>query len=103
LKLVSENALDLYLNSTWRPQITVIGLTDLPQVEKAGNVMLPETKFKINMRIPPTFDKKNAQEYLEELITKNPPFDASISVKNYEQAKGWSCKPYESWLQTAID
>jgi hypothetical protein len=42
----------------------VIGLTDLPPVEKAGNVMLPETKFKINMRVPPTFDKKNAQEYL---------------------------------------
>lgn len=41
LKLVSENTLDLYLNSTWRPQITVIGLTDLPHVEKAGNVMLP--------------------------------------------------------------
>ncbi len=91
------------MNSTWRPQITVIGLTDLPAVEKAGNVMLPETKFKINMRVPPTFDRKDAQEYLEGLITKNPPFDASISVKNYEQARGWSCKPYEPWLQTAID
>lgn len=65
--------------------------------------MLPETKFKINMRVPPTFDRKDAQEYLEGLITKNPPFDASISVKNYEMARGWSCKPYEPWLQTAID
>jgi hypothetical protein len=54
LKYVSENPLELYLNSTWRPQMTVIGLTGLPNVSCAGNVMLPDLTFKVNMRIPPS-------------------------------------------------
>lgn len=41
LKFVSDNPLDLALNASWRPQMTVIGLNGLPKVECAGNVMLP--------------------------------------------------------------
>jgi hypothetical protein len=98
LRMVSENPLDLYLNATWRPQMTVIGLDGLPRVECAGNVMLPELKFKVNMRLPPTFNPSKAPAFIEELLATNPPFGCSVTVSNFDVAPGWSCRKYEPWL-----
>lgn len=55
-KPISENILDLVLGRTWKPQLTVTGLSGLPQAETAGNVLLPEVSVKLSLRIPPTLD-----------------------------------------------
>jgi hypothetical protein len=94
LHFVSENPLDLYLNSTWRPQLTVIGLNGLPAVQHAGNVMLPDIKFKVNMRMPPTFDTTTAPAFIEKLLTSDPPFGCTVTVTNFDCAPGWNCKQY---------
>ncbi len=60
-KKVSENSVELLLNRIWRPQLTVTGITNLPEVKTAGNVMIPEMQFKLSLRIPPTLDPKKAK------------------------------------------
>ena len=97
LKFVSANPLDLKLNASWRPQMTVIGLNGLPKVECAGNVMLPELTFKVNMRVPPTFNNKGSLEFIRELLTKDTPFNCSVEVSNFDVGNGWSCRKYEPW------
>lgn len=61
-KPISENNLELVLNRTWRPQLTVTGVSGLPPVEKAGNVLLPEIAVKISLRVPPTLNTKNKEK-----------------------------------------
>lgn len=56
---VSHNILELILNRTWKPQLTITGLSGLPEAPVAGNVMLPEVSAKVSLRMPPTADVKN--------------------------------------------
>ncbi len=103
MKFVSENALDLFLNKSWRPQMTVIGLNGLPNVAHAGNVLLPELKFKVNMRMPPTVNPSSAPAFITKLLTTDPPFGCSITVSEFDVASGWNCPKYEPWLQSALN
>jgi hypothetical protein len=61
VKAMSENTLDLILNRTWRPQLTVTGITGLSPVSSAGNVLIPELKLRLSLRLPPTLSKKFAE------------------------------------------
>jgi hypothetical protein len=80
MQCASDNTLELILNRTWRPQLTVTGISGLGPVHCAGNVMIPELKLRLSLRLPPTFNKKLAEEKFEEILTKNPPFGAHVSV-----------------------
>ncbi len=48
--------MDIIFNRTWRPQLTVTGITGLSPVKIAGNVMIPEVKMRLSLRLPPTYD-----------------------------------------------
>jgi len=61
--------LDLILNRTWRPQLTVTGITGLNPVKSAGNVMIPQIKLRLSLRLPPTLNKKVAVERFEKILT----------------------------------
>ncbi len=56
VKCVSDNGLDIILNRTWRPQLTITGITGLSPVKSAGNVMIPEVTMRLSLRLPPTLD-----------------------------------------------
>jgi hypothetical protein len=65
--------------------------------------MLPELKFKVNMRMPPTFDSSAGPAFVEKLLTNDLPFGCSVTVNNFDIAKGWNCPKYEPWLQSALN
>lgn len=46
------------MNRTWKPQLTVTGITGLPKCAEAGNVMLPKVSAKLSLRLPPTANSK---------------------------------------------
>ncbi len=54
----SNNTLDLILNRTWRPQLTITGISGLSPVKSAGNLMIPELRLRLALRLPPTFSGK---------------------------------------------
>ncbi|MEQ9561502.1 MAG: M20/M25/M40 family metallo-hydrolase, partial [Woeseiaceae bacterium] len=53
-----ESPLELLLNNTWRPTLSVTGADGLPALINAGNVLLPRTTLKLSFRLPPTCDPK---------------------------------------------
>ena len=57
LKGSPENASELLLNRTWRPQLCVTGVEGIPDM-KGGNVLRKFTKVKLSIRIPPSMDPK---------------------------------------------
>src|SRR5688572_6217716 len=59
---VSNDPVELLVNSTWRPTLAVVGADGLPPVPAAGNVLLPELALKLSLRLPPTVDPRRAAE-----------------------------------------
>lgn len=57
-KPVSDNPLELVLNRTWRPQLTVTSINGFPPIQEAGNVSHPWVEAKLSLRVPPTLNAK---------------------------------------------
>ena len=63
--------LEVLLNTSWRPQLTVIGLTGLPSnLAHAGNVIRKEMTVRCSMRLAPTHKADKVVELLREHITR---------------------------------
>ena len=51
-----DDLVEMYLNNTWRANLSVTGAGGLPDYNKAGNVVRPSTTFRLSMRLPPNMD-----------------------------------------------
>ncbi len=60
MKAMSNDPLELLLNSTWRPTLSVTGAEGIPPFRSAGNVLRPYTSLKLSFRLTPTMDPKVA-------------------------------------------
>jgi len=93
---------ELYLNSTWRPFLTVTGAEGLPNLVSAGNVLRPETSIKLSIRVPPNISPEIAGEALIKVLKDNTPYGAKVELLDLEYGYGWMCPDYEPWLEKAI-
>jgi acetylornithine deacetylase/succinyl-diaminopimelate desuccinylase-like protein len=101
VKPVTDNVVELLLNRTWRPALSITGADGLPKPENAGNVTLPWIKLKLSMRIPPMFDGKKAIEILKTTFESNPPFGAKVTFDAKEAGTGWNAPLESPWLTEA--
>ncbi len=53
---MAQDLVELVLNNTWRPTLSVTGLSGAPPVTSAGNTLRPSTAAKLSIRLPPTLD-----------------------------------------------
>jgi acetylornithine deacetylase/succinyl-diaminopimelate desuccinylase-like protein len=102
LRPVSDSALELILNRTWRPALSITGMAGMPAPDNAGNVLRPGTAVKISLRLPPTCDVERAGRKLRELLEQDPPYHARISYTPDWNAGGWHAPDLQPWLEAAI-
>ena len=57
----ADNLPEMYLNNTWRPNLSITGASGLPNVKIAGNVVRASTSLKLSMRLPPSADPLEAE------------------------------------------
>ena len=100
---LSNDPVELLVNSTWRATLAVTGADGLPAVASAGNVLLPEVALKLSLRLPPTTDPKRATAAVRELLEKDPPYEAEVRFESEGAASGWNAPPFAPWLEKAID
>ena len=100
---VSKDDVELILNRTWRPALSIIGLEGLPALAQAGNVTLPSLAAKISIRIPPGCDPIRAQAALCQALEQNPPYSAKVSFLSSDHAAGWQAPLLADWLAQAND
>ena len=100
---VSNDPTELILNRTWRPALSITGQEGMPALKDAGNVLRPYTTLSLSLRIPPTLDPKLARNVLDELLTKDPPYGANITLDFHEPAPGWNAPALAAWLDDALD
>jgi acetylornithine deacetylase/succinyl-diaminopimelate desuccinylase-like protein len=99
----SDDELELVLNNSWRPTMSVIGADGLPAPADAGNVLRPYTTLCLSFRLPPTADATRAQAALRRALTTEVPYGAQIELSRVECADGWNSPDTAPWLRAALD
>ncbi|MEO5963700.1 MAG: M20 family metallopeptidase [Thermomonas sp.] len=100
--MASDNT-ELVLNRTWRPALSVTGVDGIPPLASAGNVLRPHTSLKLSLRLPPTLDGKRAGELVQDILLRDPPNGAEVTLKLEKAATGWNAPALSPWLASAID
>jgi acetylornithine deacetylase/succinyl-diaminopimelate desuccinylase-like protein len=103
MSAVSDDDVELMLNNSWRPTLSVIGGAGFPPPPEAGNVLRPETTFTLSFRLPPTADPSTALAALEKTLTTDVPYGAHVTLSRSEQGAGWNAPPTAPWLRSALD
>jgi acetylornithine deacetylase/succinyl-diaminopimelate desuccinylase-like protein len=81
----------------------VIGAEGLPSIESAGNVQRPRTALQLSMRLPPTVDGDAAAHALQQLLQRDPPYNARVRFEYDQAATGWNAPAFAPWLSSALD
>jgi acetylornithine deacetylase/succinyl-diaminopimelate desuccinylase-like protein len=99
---VSNDPVELLINSTWRATLAVTGADGLPPIQSAGNVLLPELALKLSLRLPPTCDPARATAAVKAVLERDPPYGAQVHFTGAAAAGGWNAPPFTPWLEESI-
>ena len=97
-----DNLPEMYLNNTWRANLSIVGASGLPDAACAGNVIRASTTVKLSMRLPPSADPSECRAKLIEKLTTNVPYNAKVTVNRSSIGRGWCKKEFAPWLDTAV-
>jgi acetylornithine deacetylase/succinyl-diaminopimelate desuccinylase-like protein len=100
---MAKDLTELVLNRTWRPALSVTGVDGIPPLASAGNVLRPYTSVKLSLRLPPTLDGKRAGDLLKDVLLKDPPNGAQVTLELEKASTGWNAPELAPWLEHAID
>jgi acetylornithine deacetylase/succinyl-diaminopimelate desuccinylase-like protein len=100
---VSDDPVQLILNRTWRPALSITGLEGAPALRDAGNVLRPMTAAKLSLRLPPTLDPAQANAELKTLLESDPPYGAKVSFEPEPSGEGWNAPSLAPWLRASVD
>jgi acetylornithine deacetylase/succinyl-diaminopimelate desuccinylase-like protein len=100
---VSEDPVELLLNSTWRPALSVVGFEGAPPVGAAGNVLRPYTTLKLSVRLPPTVPAAAAARALQQALESDPPYGATVEAVIESADGGWNAPDEPPWLMAALE
>ena len=102
MRPAQQDDVELILNNTWHPTLTVLGAAGLPLPPDAGNVLRTETSLVLGFRLAPTADPEAAKIALHEALTTNVPYGATVRLENLTAQPGWLAPTPEPWLETAL-
>jgi acetylornithine deacetylase/succinyl-diaminopimelate desuccinylase-like protein len=103
MRPMSDDPVELLLNRTWRPTLSIIGQAGMPDLVQGGNVLRPMTALKLSIRLSPTLDARNIDRKLKTLFESDPPYGARIKFESEKGAGGWETPKSEAWLGEAVD
>lgn len=90
---MSKDLFTLYLNNIWKPQLTVIGMSGLPQTSFSFSTMAKNISLKLSMRLPPTLKGEDAEKSLKEYFSNvKPLYNAKIELLDIDSGSGYCAK-----------
>jgi acetylornithine deacetylase/succinyl-diaminopimelate desuccinylase-like protein len=99
---MSSDPLELLLNSTLRPTLSITGADGLPSLGNAGNVLRPFTALKLSFRLPPGVDPEVAADSVKKALESDPPYGAHVSFEVESSMGGWDAPATAPWLEAAL-
>lgn len=100
---VADDDVELILNNTWRPTLSVTGAAGLPEPAQAGNVLRTGTSLTLSLRTPPLADAKAAGQALVNALTTDVPYGATVEISDFAAENGWHAPAFVPWLSAAMD
>jgi len=100
---VLEDPVELLLNNTWRPALSITGAAGIPLPADGGNVLRPQTTLKLSLRLPPTCDAERAARRLKALLERDPPYGARVTCRTEGPGNGWDAPETLPWLAESAD
>lgn len=100
---MADDPVELLLNRTWRPTLSITGQAGLPDLVQGGNVLRPRTSLKLSLRLPPTLDATNLDKRLQDFLQADPPYGAKVTFDCEKGGGGWDAPPTAKWLEDAVD
>ncbi|MCV2353609.1 M20 family metallopeptidase [Paucibacter sp. B2R-40] len=105
---MTAEPVEVLLNRTWRPTLSVTGVDGFPEMKSAGNVLRPFTAFKLSLRLPPLVDGNDAALRLKALLEDNAPYNAKVTFvpdgrAGAYGATGWNTPDLSPWLSQALN
>jgi acetylornithine deacetylase/succinyl-diaminopimelate desuccinylase-like protein len=101
---MTNDKVELILNNTWRPTVTITGANGFPELDKAGNVLRQNSEVKISFRLPPLVSAKEVFTRIKNKLTENPPYNAKIDLTTSDVANdGWNQRPFSKDLNNILN
>lgn len=100
---VSDDEVELALNTGWRPTLSVIGADGFPTPADAGNVLRASSTLALSFRLPPTADSAAALDAVAKVLTTEVPYNARVELSGVECADGWNAPDAAPWLSRGLD
>ena len=98
----ADNLAEMYLNNTWRANLSITGAAGLPDTSIAGNVVRAATSVKLSLRLPPSAKPADTEAKLIEKLTTDVPYNAKVTAKGGHSGSGWCMKEMAPWLNASI-
>lgn len=87
-----DNLAEMYLNNTWRANLSIVAADGLPSTKTGGNVVRQSTTLKLSCRLPPPVEPKAALAAMKEKLTTNVPYNCKVTVEGDACGQGWCMK-----------
>lgn len=99
---VTDDNAELLLNTTWRPALSTVGASGIPDCAVAGNVLRRNTDLTLSVRIPPTVDPDAAVAALKRELERDPPYGATVVFRDTVGAPGWAAPELQPALEESM-
>jgi acetylornithine deacetylase/succinyl-diaminopimelate desuccinylase-like protein len=103
MKPVTDDLVELVLNRTWRPTVSITGMEGIPAIKDAGNVLRPRTVARLSIRVPPTLDADATAQKVKRILEADPPYGARVQFRFDKSGTGWNAPALQPWLEDAVD
>jgi acetylornithine deacetylase/succinyl-diaminopimelate desuccinylase-like protein len=103
VKSICSDPTEMILFNTWEATLAVVGASGLPESKTAGNVLRPSTTVRLSMRLPPTKNADEASLTLRDILSKDIPFNAKVTVNARKPGFGWNNKELSEKLQSSLN
>jgi acetylornithine deacetylase/succinyl-diaminopimelate desuccinylase-like protein len=103
MSAAAEDPVELILNNTWRPSLSVTGGDGLPESALAPAVLRQATSLRLSFRTPPTANAAAARSALVKAVTTDVPYGAQVEVHDFVTLDGWSAPEPSPWLAATLD
>ncbi|MGC8520273.1 MAG: M20/M25/M40 family metallo-hydrolase [Steroidobacteraceae bacterium] len=100
---LSDDPVELLINSTWKATLSVTGADGLPPTLSAGNVLLPALTLKLSLRLPPTCEPLRAARAVKDTLERDPPYGAQVRFTPGTPTAGWNVPSFAPWLERSIE
>lgn len=102
VKNLGKTTIEMIINNTWSPTLTVVGAEGFPEIDKAGNVIRPYSEVRLSFRLPPLVDGDKAVKEISNVLLKDVPFNGKVELFSEDTGTGWNAKPLSDKLRTTL-